>query len=579
MSSPIWEKLRPHWPFAILAAAALATMLLNLGSDYLWADEGDTAALGSNILKFGVPEAWDGMTFVDPDRGARLNQNLVMVTNPWLQYYVSAASFLIFGQNTFAARLPFALAGWVTILLVYRLVSKATQNRWAGLCSAAILVGSVQFLLYCRQCRYYALSMLLTTLLVQIFLQTRSLRQSAVFALVAILLFHTHPLAAGPVIALGLLTLIYRPFFSKRRAFWIAVPIIAAFTLPWIAFAGSGYAESMGSVETAAQFAGRLVQYLIECASVTPLIAAVVLFFVSAFRKRGNEEGGQFSANTPTTISGENHANALLFVVLATLLLNAPVIAATQPADSLWRIGIRYTAAMLPLTAMAVGILITKITGDRPLFSLAILVLVIFTKFGQLTPWIFWGKSVASFDGKEVIEAHLPSNIIERFLNTRQQLFFLRDLLQDNPGTIALASRFLRDNAKPGDRLITNYEWEPLYFHTHLPQALKILPDYPIQAAAKSKGLPPYVFDVDQVRWVIWRPIWDGYQGYFANDVQRQITDRGGTIERVAELPETLWENRENIHFRRFSGGRYLFHGPETFPAVSVFRISWPGVP
>ncbi len=578
MSPAIWEKLRPHLPFAILATAGLAAVLLNLGSDRLWADEGDTAALGSNILKFGVPEAWDGVTFVDPDRGARLNQNLVMVTNPWLQYYFCAASFLILGQNPFAARLPFALAGWVTILLVYRLVSKAVQNRWAGLCSAAILVGSVQYLLYCRQCRYYALSMLLTTLLVQIFLEARSLRQSALFALVAILLFHTHPLAAGPVIALGASTLIYRPFFSQRRAFWIAAPIIAAFTLPWIAFAGSGYAESMGSVETAAQFTGRLVQYLIECASVTPLIAAMVLFLVGAFRKHGNEEG-QFFDKTPTTGSGENHANALLFVALVTLLLNAPVIAATQSTDSLWRIGIRYTAAVLPLTAIALGILITKIARRRPLFSVAILVLVIFTKFGQLTPWICWGKSVASFDGKEVIEAHLPSNILERFLNTRQQLFFLRDLFHDNPGTITLASRFLRDNAQPGDRLITNYEWEPLYFHTHLPQALKILPDYPIQAAAKSKGLPPYVFDVDHARWVIWRPIWDGYQGYFANDVERQIADRGGTIERVAELPETLWENRENIHFRRFSGGRYLFHGPETFPAATVFRISWAGVP
>jgi hypothetical protein len=263
-------------------------------------------------------------------------------------------------------------------------------------------------------------------------------------------------------------------------------------------------------------------------------------------------------------------------IAFATLLLNTLVIAATQPADSLWRIGIRYSAAMLPLIAMTVGILIAKITRDRTVPCLSLLFLIVFTKFAQLTPWVFWGKAVASFDGKEVMEAHLPPNWVERFFNTRQQLAFWLDLFKTNPGTIANVSSFLHEHAQSGDKLITNYEWEPLYFHTRLPQALKILPDYPIYAAAKSKGLPSYTVDVDQARWVIWRPVWDGYQGYFAGNVQRQIVDRGGKIERIAQLPETLWENRENIHFRRFSGGRYLFHDAETFPPVSVFRIVWP---
>ena len=107
-------------------------------------------------------------------------------------------------------------------------------------------------------------------------------------------------------------------------------------------------------------------------------------------------------------------------------------------------------------------------------------------------------------------------------------------------------------------------------------QALKILPDYPIYQTAKFKELPDHVFDVDQVRWVIWRPVWEGYQGYSAADVERRIVTRGGRIERVAELPETLWKNLENIHFRRLCGGRYLFHNRETFPPSSIFRVSWP---
>lgn len=571
MPTRFFETLRVHWPVAIVMAIGLALVLGNLGKDYLWADEGDTAVFAANICKYGVPTAWDGVTFVDSDRGARLSENLAMVTSPWLQYYVAAASFLVFGQNTFSARLPFALAGWLTILLVYLLVSRTTNSRRAGFCSAVILVGSVQFVLYSRQCRYYALSMLLTILLVQVFLEMKSLRQSALFAVIAIALFHTHPLASVPVVALGLLTIIYPSFAGQRGPFWMAAPIIAAFTLPWIAFAGSGYAESMGGTTSVPQFAGRILQYLIECASLTPVIGAIALFLISLARRSSTEP--QLSA--PQFIAKPE--SAIITVTFATLLLNAFVIAATQPADSLWRIGIRYTAAMLPLIAMVVGILIAKVAGNRIISCLALLALIVFTKLAQLTPWIFWGKNVASFDGKEVIEAHLPPNHLERFLNIRQQFFFLSDLFQDNPGTIAKAASFLQEHAGSGDKVITNYEWEPLYFYTRLPQALKILPDYPIYGAAKSKGLPSYVFDVDQVRWVIWRPVWDGYQGYFAGEVQQQIAERGGKIDRVAQLQETLWENRENIHFRRFSGNKYLFHDAEAFPPVSVFRVVWPG--
>jgi hypothetical protein len=421
------------------------------------------------------------------------------------------------------------------------------------------------------------LSMLLTLLLIWIFLQMKSARQSALFAIVAILLFHAHPISSVPVVALGALTIVYPPFSIQRGWFWMAAPVIAPLTLPWIALAGSGYAESMASVQSLPQFEGRIVQYIIECASVTPILGVTILLLFHSLRKRfDNKKQASPESSIPNATGMENQGSALIIVTFVTVLLYTVIIAATQPADSLWRIGIRYTAAMLPLMAMTAGILMTRITDDRVILFVPLLSVFIFTKFAQLTPWIFWGKSVASFDGKEVIEAHLPPNVIERLLNTRQQLVFISDLFQNNPGTVAKVSAFLREHAQPGDRLITNYEWEPLYFHTSLPQALKILPDYPIYQAAKLKRLPAYVFDVDQVRWVIWRPIWEGYQGYSGAEVERQIVDRGGRVERVAELPETLWENRENIHFRRFSGGRYLFHGPEAFPPATIFQVVWP---
>src|SRR5437764_11839424 len=137
--------LRRHWPFMLVAIIGAGLIFTNLGSGYLWADEGDTAVLGSNILKFGVPKAWDGVTFIDSDFGARENDQLVMVSSPWVQYYITAASFLVFGQNTFAARFPFALAAWMSILLVYFIFWQLTGNRDVAFSAAVLLVSSVQF--------------------------------------------------------------------------------------------------------------------------------------------------------------------------------------------------------------------------------------------------------------------------------------------------------------------------------------------------------------------------------------------------------------------------------------------------
>src|SRR5438445_1721571 len=201
-----------HCPLAVLATIAGVLIFTILGSDYLWEDEGDTAALAVNILKFGVPKAWDGAAFLDSDHGTRLNRDLVMVTHPWVQYYLTAGSFLVFGQNTFAARFPFALAAWISILAVYLFLCRSCGSRLVAFSGGALLVFSVQFLLYARQCRYCALNMLLVVWLFSAFFKMTSLRACLSFIAAAVLLFHSHPYGLAPVVALAGLTLIYRPF-------------------------------------------------------------------------------------------------------------------------------------------------------------------------------------------------------------------------------------------------------------------------------------------------------------------------------------------------------------------------------
>ena len=554
--------MKQHWPFALLAALGLWLVLANLGADYLWEDEGDTAVLASNVLKYGVPKAWDGVTFTDSDKGARLNHDLVMVSHPWVQYYVAAGSFLLFGENTFAARLPFALAGWLTIVLAYVFVWQITANRRAAFGAAALLAFSVPFLLYARQCRNYSLNMLFTCGLIWIFLRMKSARDGVLFAIVAILLFHTHPIGIVPVAVLGFLTLVYRPFATQRRWFWFALPVILLFTLPWLALARHGYAENAERVEDVKDFLLRFIQCLIECGSVTPLIGVIFVLVACLIHWKGKRflEKQEFN---------------FIVVTSAVLLSYGLPMAITQSSNSLFLFGLRYVPAVIPLMAMVAGILIWKVSCGRRFIWFVLFLIFGFSKLPQLTPWTCWADKIGP-DAKQFVQAHVPARIGDAFVYT-EQFLFLRDLWRENPGSVAQACRFLKPTAKAGDVLIANYGWESLYFYTRLPQALKILPDYPIYDRARRKNLPEYVFGVDRARWIVWRLYWEGYQGYRWSEVEKAIVEKGGRITQVAEVAETIWENRENIHFRRFSGGVHLYPWAPSFPPEGIFRVDWPG--
>ncbi|HST31555.1 MAG TPA: glycosyltransferase family 39 protein [Chthoniobacterales bacterium] len=593
MSSVI-SAVKSHWPMLFVAGLGAVLIFTNLGSDYLWEDEGDTAAFAVNIQKFGVPRAWDGVTFIDSDGGAPLNDNLTLISHPLLQYYLTAASFAVFGQNNWAARLPFALAGWLTIVIAYLCGFDLTRNRWAAFCSAILLTASVQFLLYCRQCRYYALSMLLSTLLVWIFFNLRSIQSALLFAIVAVFLFHSHPFGIVFVGVLLLAGFVYRHGGSvnggggsrrhglspkggasgceriNRRYLAFGGLIAAVFVLPWIAFVRSGYAVHSEPVNSITQFFGRFAQYAVESTSVTPLIGIVILSaVVGVLGKRRVEQ------QEPLL---DRRQLGFLLVTLVTVICYAVAGAISESSDDIWRVGLRYSTALLPLTAIAAGMLIVRVSRGRIAIWVPLLLIFAFTKFAQLTPWIFWVEKQATLDGKEIVRAHPALDNVPRYLAIPEQWAFVQDLGTENSGTLAKACEFFKANANANDLVLTNYDWQPLYFYTRLPQSLRIFPDYPIYQAAKRKGLPEYVFNIDGVRWIFWRPVWDGLWGYVGSDLQRDMRSRGARITPIAQFPETIFENRPEIHYHRFSGGRYFYIALDNSSTAQVFRVDWPGV-
>src|SRR5208282_6062480 len=94
----------------MLAGGIAALLLLwGLGNPYLWQDEAATAVLDQRTASAQAAVEY----YI---RRGDLKADTSWKWQPWGQFVVAALSFKIFGATTIAARLPFALAGIITVL-------------------------------------------------------------------------------------------------------------------------------------------------------------------------------------------------------------------------------------------------------------------------------------------------------------------------------------------------------------------------------------------------------------------------------------------------------------------------------
>ena len=106
---------------AVLAAMVLAAVLVfpQLGRRPFWDDEANTAIYARNLVRFGRITAWDGVNLSGYAAGGALGDDLGQELRvPTLPAYVAADSMELFGQTTFAGRLPFALCGVLSVGLI-----------------------------------------------------------------------------------------------------------------------------------------------------------------------------------------------------------------------------------------------------------------------------------------------------------------------------------------------------------------------------------------------------------------------------------------------------------------------------
>ncbi len=235
--SSITLHLKKHPALALLVPYCMLLIFLGLGDSVLQVDEGGDTFVSTTILKYGVPMHSDGvnatMLFADIYDG-------LFIYRTWVPYYLQALSLAIFGNTSFAARLPFALVGIASVIALYFLTLELTRNKITAFLSAFFLASSVPALLYFRTARYVGLPILLTIVLIYFYFRIFKGKkwQPAPFIITAVLLFHSMYVAFAGLIA-GILIhfLLHRNRITPQNARQVpkCALVIGIFTLPWLA--------------------------------------------------------------------------------------------------------------------------------------------------------------------------------------------------------------------------------------------------------------------------------------------------------------------------------------------------------
>ena len=227
-----------HWPYGAVVLVAIFTHFWRLDSVSLWRDEATTACWAREIIQSDdhLPRAWNGNVLVAQGADAHdFNQHYLPAMQSWLQFYVTAISFKLFGISTFSARLPFALIGLLCIYFMFDIGKRIFKSPKIGALAALVTSLSFPYLLFIRECRYYALSMLFCILLLREVLKyiaeperARSAHFYIRLALWGVLLYFSNYLTFA--IMWGCLSVYFLIDFEKRtfRNFVITSVILAA---------------------------------------------------------------------------------------------------------------------------------------------------------------------------------------------------------------------------------------------------------------------------------------------------------------------------------------------------------------
>jgi len=162
---------KPSQPAAVaivVVAMVVAGVLGGVGLDnhLFWDDEATTAIYARNLIEQHKITAYNGKNLVGYSFGGGLGEDLGRELRvPPLPAVWAAVGMIAFGQDTFGGRIMFVIAGVVSLAVMAVWLRRHLGRTFAWYLPPVILALSPAYLLYVRNCRYYALAVMCTLLL------------------------------------------------------------------------------------------------------------------------------------------------------------------------------------------------------------------------------------------------------------------------------------------------------------------------------------------------------------------------------------------------------------------------------
>jgi mannosyltransferase len=342
---PAERSLPRWWPLAALIVLAALLRLGTLGEQSFWYDEAFTPV---HVLHDGL--------------GATLRAVVHHENTPPLWYLLAWADARVLGNGAIALRLPSALAGILTVPVVWAIGSELAGRR-AAVIGAAIVAVNPLFVWYSQEARAYGLYVLMAALALLCFVRLRSRptpARAAAFALAGALALLSHYFAVFLLLPMALWLLRERALRRSALPALGAIGLIGVALLPLISAQGGHGTQWIGRWALSSRlqaipqyfltgYSGGPLGHGVELLVALPLLVGVVL---GAWRLWGGQSRAPAG---PDPCQG-----AWIALSIAAFGVLAPVVLAVFGADYLAPRNL--VGAMIPLSVL-IAILLAAIDG------------------------------------------------------------------------------------------------------------------------------------------------------------------------------------------------------------------------
>lgn len=437
-----WDVRKFDPLFLVLLVVVSFFLLFHLDYRPFWQDEAETACLARNVLKFGVPRAFDGINLISQEEGREFGADNLWRWSPWMQIYLTAGAFYLVHPSTAAGRFPFAILGILCVCLTYLLIKRHFGNLlWARI-AAALLAFSVPFLMYARQCRYYSLATFLVLIGLYAFRMDWQKRWGPALLLLGSfgLLFHAN----------------YLLFFTYGAAFLLAAVMLYPRELPLkrtlllaggvvlVALQGLVFfqIQKQGGMFDLTRIVSNLESYFVDLfqfMAPMPVVAALLGYWTWLFASRAGRQ----------KLGDDPEARFSFFLGLI-VLFNILIISLAPQGEH------RYLIHLYPLCAMVMGWVICRVANYHKVSAVLLAFLLLFTNWLHLLPMARLQIQYRPADNTPYMLSY-PNIPLKLYLS---------ELLTSYPDVNQNLITFFQANARPGDTIVTTYGDLPLQFYT-----------------------------------------------------------------------------------------------------------------